>query len=258
MLGGVPGVSSIGESHWLIKAHYEQGYDLADFASETMPALVPCSVCGVGCRVLSEHFRRRLAANHTKWYFRIARAMGTRTLISADKNVPKLVDNDPLLRLDALVVFKSPAQAWASTLDKLPRDKEPDFYASECIRYMEIWSKSYKSILDQFSPVGKVVFLNFDAFAEKPRVLFEQLCKALSLPFDPSALQRVAPGHAIGGNARTLARLRMNDYRVDIFPLPTPDIPVEQIRLIESHDAALHIYSRLMSAFTSTMAGLPS
>jgi hypothetical protein len=258
MLGSLPGVRSIGESHWLIKAHYEHGYDLADFASETTPKLVACSECGVGCRVLSARFRRQLAANHNKWYFRIARALGTRTLVSADKNVPKLLDNDPLLRLDALVVFKSPAQAWASTLDKLPRDKEPDFYASECIKYMKIWSESYKSLLDQFSPSGKVVFLNFDVFAEKPKILFEQLCGALSLPFDPSASQRVTPGHAIGGNSKALARLRMNDYRVDILPLPTPTIPVEQIRLVESHDAATHIYSRLMSAFASTMAGSPS
>ena len=59
---------------------------------------------------------------------KIAGRLETSILISADKNPPKLVDNDPLLRFSALAMFKSPMQAWASQLAKLAKGQNADFY----------------------------------------------------------------------------------------------------------------------------------
>ena len=80
-----------------------------------------------------------LVADPSRWYFKIAKQLGTSILISADKNTTKLIDNDPLLRFAALVLFKSPLQAWASQMAKLPKEREGGYYAAELTKYMEVW-----------------------------------------------------------------------------------------------------------------------
>jgi len=248
VLAGLPGVRSIGESHWLIKARYGDRYDLADFASDIAPKFVPCSVCGPGCAVLTPLFRRELAADPTNWYFKIARRLDTKILVSADKNPPKLVDNDPLLRFDSIVLFKSPMQAWFSQLSKLPTGRDADYYASECERYLIVWSRSYQTFIERFNPQGKVAFVNFDTFARRPREILSALCRALSLPFDESVLRVTKPGHAIGGNMGSVKKLREKDYGVDIQPLPEPKVPSAHLDLIERHAEAQQIFAWMMAA----------
>lgn len=248
LLGGLPGVRSIGESHWLIKARYEHGYDLANFASDTPPKFVPCSVCGARCQVLTPDFRRALAADRTGWYFRIAQQFGTKSLISADKNAPKLVDNDPLMRFSALVMFKTPQQAWKSQLDKLPVERDEEFYRSQCEKYLKVWASSYDIFLNHFRPTGNVAFVCFDAFAAAPEPALATLCESLNLPNDSRVARTTTPGHAIGGNKGAMDRLRQNGYMVEIKPLPPPNLPSEHIRLIEDHAEANKVYAQLAKA----------
>lgn len=251
LLGGLPGVRSIGESHWLIKAHYPHGYDLANFSSDILPPMVPCTVCKQSCPILTFEFRRAMAADHTNWYSKIADRLKTDILISADKNWPKLIDNDPLLRLDALVLFKSPLQAWASTFDKLPTGRDSSFYVAECEKYLSTWTRSYGAFLDLFVPQGKVVFLHFDSFAEYPEKILPAVCKALSLTYDHHVLEAVTPGHAIGGNSRALKRLRANGYAMEIRSLPKPSIPPEQLKVIFENEGVQQIYARMLDKFKS-------
>lgn len=251
LLGGLPGVRSIGESHWLVKARYRHGYDLADFSKERSPKMIPCTVCGDSCPTLTREFRRCMAADHTNWYFRIARQLGTGILVSADKNLPKLVDNDPLLRLDALVLFKSPVQAWISARDKLPQDRDPAFYVSECRNYLTVWTRAYQTFFRKFRPQGNVVFLSFDVFAARADEIFAQLCGTLSLPFEEGALKMITSGHAIGGNSRALNRLRALHYRTEIAPLPEPRLPAGESKTIEAHVESIHLHDEMMAAFRS-------
>jgi len=247
MLGGLPGVKSTGESHWITKVRRDDRYcDMTLSEPLDSARFVPCTGCGPRCEMLTPQFRRSLAADNTNWYRKIAARLGTRILVSADKNLPKLSDKDPLLDLSALVVFKSPEQAWRSRLEKLPADREEAYYAEECRTYVEVWTRAYQSCVDHFRPEGPVAFLNFDAFSRVPDRLLRGVCSALELPYDAEVLRRTVPGHAIGGNGRAMRRLRDNDYTVDLSPLPDPDLPHTHGEIIASHAGAQQIWRRLM------------
>lgn len=249
MLGGLPGVKSIGESHWLTKVRRDAGYGPADLA-EPLAAQrwVPCTVCGARCAVLTPAFRLALAGDNRGWYHKVAAHLDTAILVSADKNVPMLLDKDPLLDLSALVVFKSPRQAWRSKLDKLPKDRDAAFYESECAAYMQVWTQNYRArFFDSFRPVGEVVWLNFDAFTRDPEPLLRAVCERLDLPFDAGVLHRTVPGHAIGGNAGSMRRLREKDYAVVVEPLPDPALEPAHAAIVDGHAEAQAIFADMMA-----------
>lgn len=247
VLGGLPGVKSTGESHWLTKVRAETGYCDAIMSIPLAEArFVPCTVCGANCDVLSRNFRRSLVADNADWYRKIALRLGTRMLISADKGLRKLMEKDPLLEFSALVVFKSPEQAWRSQLDKLPKDRDAAYYEAECRKYMDVWAKQYGLYLHHFRPQGPVVFLNFDAFTQSPEALLRAVCDRLGLPFDAGVLKRTEPGHAIGGNARSMKRLRDKDYAVEIESLPDPALDPVHAQIIEDNATAQDVWRELM------------
>jgi hypothetical protein len=247
VMGGLPDVKSTGESHWITKVRRNDRYCDMTLAEPLESAkFVPCTVCGARCEVLTPAFRRSLAADNTNWYRKIAERLGTRVLVSADKNLPKLTDKDPLLDLSALVVFKSPEQAWASQLDKLPGDRGADFYEAECRKYVEVWSRAYQAYLNHFRPQGTVVFLNFDAFTRSPERLLRAVCDGLDLRFDAEVLQRTVPGHAIGGNGRAMRRLRDKDYGVDVTPLPDAALDPAHAAIIAEHSGAQTAWQQMM------------
>jgi hypothetical protein len=247
VLGGLPGVKSTGESHWITKVHRDQRYcDMTLSEPLENARFVPCTVCGARCEVLTAAFRRSLAADNTNWYRKIAARLGTRILVSADKNLPKLTEKDPLLELSALVVFKSPEQAWRSQLDKLAAGRDADYYEAECRKYADVWTRAYHSLLNHFRPQGSVVFLNFDAFTRSPEQLLRAVCTGLGLPFDAQVLRRTVPNHAIGGNGRAMRRLRDKDYGVDITPIPDPSLVPAHAAIITEHSGAQAAWRQLM------------
>jgi hypothetical protein len=225
VLAGLPGARSIGESHWLTKEHDGVHYVPINLGRPRSGRGPFCSVCGPKCAVLTAEFRNGLVADATGWYQRIAAQLRTSLLISADKNLPKLIDLDPLLRFSALVTFKSPEQAWASQLAKLPKGLSPEKDDLELARYMDVWTASYRNFLDDFEPEGGKTFLFFDDFARNPKLLLAIICARLQIPYDPTVLEETRPGHAIGGNKGAMARLRAADYGVGITPLPELHLP---------------------------------
>ena len=64
--------------------------------------------------MLDREFRMGLLADPSDWYQKIAARLGTRVLVSADKNYRKLETLDPELRLDAVVLYKDPLLATAA------------------------------------------------------------------------------------------------------------------------------------------------
>jgi len=249
VLGGLPGVCSIGESHWLTKESNGVKYIPIDLSVARTGRGPFCSVCGPKCKFLTSEFRMGLVADPSRWYFKIAKQLGTSILISADKNTTKLIDNDPLLRFAALVLFKSPLQAWASQMAKLPKEREGGYYAAELTKYMEVWTNSYKIFLNELNPTQGKTFLKFDDFVQSPRTLLMTLCAAVNLPYDPSVLQETRQGHAIGGNAGAMARLRAADYGVRLMPLPNPELPAEHSALIAGNKAMQDCYGALMARY---------
>jgi hypothetical protein len=240
LLGGLPGAASICESHWLTQTRSPMGHAPIEFNSPG-PAVHHCARCGPGCAVLNESFRQDLAQDATDWYAKIAGRLETRNLVSADKNAAKLVDLDPLLRFDALVLFKDPIQAWMSARRKLAPAGSAKFYGDACIAYLTLWADRYSTFLDHFHPQGKLLFLHFDEFARKPAELLNAICDKLDLAFDTDVLAGRRHGHPIGGNAlyADLADMR-------IAPLPAPDYPGEELRLIVEAGRAQAVFRRLL------------
>ncbi len=247
LLGSLPAVKSIGESHWLTKGRTAQGYGPIDFGAEPSIQPVRCT-CGPNCPVLDLPFRRRLAADHTNWFFNIAEQLGTKTLVCADKNPPKIADHDPLMRLDGLVLFKSLPQAWLSELNKKKPGESPDDYLEACRKYADVWAESYRTFVEDFSPAGKRVVLSFEDFAIRPRELLEKVTTSLGLEFDARVFTSVRPGHAIGGNRAAMARLKDASYVPDITPLPPCQIPESHRQIIERHEGAREVFDRLQAA----------
>lgn len=248
VLAGLPGVRSIGESHWLTRTRFKGEVDTMSFSVPKPPGMVYCSVCGSSCPALTFEFRRDIAADHTDWYYKIAERLQTGILVSADKNPLKLVDNDPLLRLMALVVFKSPSQAWASQLAKLPAGQGAEFYSAECRKYAGSWARTYRTFISDFAPRDGIAFLHFDSFAQAPRETLEALCSAMGLPFAPGVLLQTVPGHAIGGNSKSMERLRNKNYGVEIIPLSAPDFPVEHQAILDADAELQEVFATMRDA----------
>jgi hypothetical protein len=246
VLGGLPDTRSIGESHWLTKEHDGVGYVPMDLHSVRTGKGPFCTVCNRNCEVLTPEFRVALTIDPSRWYAKIACRLKTVNLVSADKNLPKLLDHDPLLRFTALVLFKSPLQAWASNLSKMPPGSSPRFYQAALEKYAQTWRAAYESFLDGFQPKGGVVYLSFDEFTDDPESGLAALTSALGLPHDPEVLVRTRPGHAIGGNARAMGRLRAADYGVDISKLPTPEVPKAHAEWLEACAPVQGVYQALM------------
>ena len=246
VLGSLPGCANISESHWLTGARLAKGYTPIDFDAPDTEALRYCTTCGRNCRVLTMPFRRSLAADATNWHGEIAQQLGTRVLISADKNPPKLVDLDPLMRFDALVLFKSPVEAWMSTLRKLPKDQDAAFYRRKCEEYLKLWTDRYLLFLEHFTPQGRVVFLHFDAFARVPRKVMPHLCEALDLPCDLDVLETGAQRHAIGGNPDALPQLYSLEGKIEIAPPAEPDCPADHLRMIAATESVQEVFGRLL------------
>jgi len=246
ILGSLPDTRSIGESHWLIKSYLNKVSAPIDFSKESRKGIPQCSVCGKDCEFLTHEFRAELAADRSRWYFKIAQRLNTSILIAADKNVPKLVENDPLLRMDGLVLFKSPIQAWYSHFSKLAQDKSEEFYRESLEKYVATWTKTYSIYLNDFKPAGKVVFMNFDRFTENPDPVFEALLRELNLPHDLSVLKTANPGHAIGGNGRAMSLIRNASYGINITPLKPVEVPQYQADAIASATGMQNVYESML------------
>ncbi|MBV8976521.1 MAG: sulfotransferase [Alphaproteobacteria bacterium] len=243
LLGALPGVVNIGESHWLTEHRANGGGAPIDFTAPQGHDLRYCNSCGPACAVLDWRLRRALAACGSDWYAKIAHRLGSEILISADKNPPKLVAHDPLLGFDALVLFKSPEQAWASTLKRLPRGQDAAFYRQQCQAYLAVWADRYELLLEHFRPQGRMVFLAYEDLVSRPRPTLAALCGALDLPFDAGVLETLPLRHWIGGNPNANARLKTGPLAVE--SLVEPDLPDEHRRLIAQAQDAQAICARL-------------
>jgi hypothetical protein len=226
ILEGLPGVASIGESEWLTR-----GWQVPFPFGENTRGVQGCNVCGWKCEYLTANFRTALGLNPIDWYFRIADRLKTKILVSSDKNLPKIVRLEPQLRLTALVMFKSPKQAWASNYAKLLNT--PEATREGMIKFMDVWKTAYSDIMVKFKPKGGKVFLDFDRFTQSPGPMFRSLVRALDLEFDESALISPAPGHSLGGNSNAIHRVLKTGHRVAIYRLPDPAIPPDHAAWID-------------------------
>ena len=217
----------------------------ADPASETWEAQVHCARCGPSCEVLTREFRIGLLADRLHWYHKIAQQLCAGILISSDKNFDKIIAHDPLLRLDAVVLFKSPRKAAFSHFRHRRRKGYPEAPGSEVSKYLTKWARSYETFLDRFDVRGKRVFLSWDRFCQDPLGHLEGLCAMLGLPFDSRVLERIDPDqHCLGGNRMVNQHFRQSaSFRVQQSSRPT--LAAEHEEAVERHDGSRGVHGRL-------------
>lgn len=253
ILEGLPGVASIGESVWLTR-----GWQIYfPYGERSVPGLQGCNRCGADCEYLTPNFRTALGLNPTDWYSRVAERLDTRLLISSDKNLVKIIQNDPKLNFTALVLFKSPKQAWSSTYVKTSQTYGSSEAAFEgMIKFMNVWKSAYAEILHSFKPLGGKVFVDFDRFSQEPNAMFPSIVRALKLEYDPAALLSPSPGHSLGGNSNAIKRVHGAGHRVAIYPLPEPAIPADHAAWIDGESDLGELHRALQAASKRDLASV--
>ncbi|MCX7568039.1 hypothetical protein OS189_16980 [Sulfitobacter sp. F26169L] len=247
VLGSIPGVAHIGESIWL--AHRKTtGQPLIDRFTVPQEYTLYCTQCGPDCQVLTPSLRRSLIKKQTNWYGRIAQALDTPILVSSDKNLSKIRQLDPMLRMDAIVLYKSPIQAWWSNYRKIGSS---GFAPVENLdHYLDVWSAAYEIFLDHFAITGRTVVMSQDAFTTTPDAVFSRLCALLDLPWSNPEMPLITRDqHFIGGNAIVQDNLRSDGPPPAVRPLPQVELPDAHFDIIANHNRAQNVIQRLDASF---------
>ena len=256
ILGNLDGVGNIGESHWLVdKRDAGHGTEI-DFDNFTMHGVVPCYNCGTFCSALDFKFRRSLAEDPSNWYYKIAERLDCKILVSADKNYRKYFRNDPSLRFDAIVLFKSPLQSWYSNHRKNDSKNEDMNPVADLADYECAWSDAYQMFLNGFQNQGKKVFLSFDHFCQSPLQHLQKLCKLLDIPFQENILSMpTKTQHCFGGNADVNKIQHKKLAPLQVKQLKTVSLPSEHIKWIEQCGRFQETYRQLEEAYNTTFWG---
>jgi|GEM_PF-5396570 len=249
VLGSLPGCENIGESYWLTRRKQGAHPALANEVDFERENVMYCRSCGPECATLTTSFRLELSRDPTLWYRKIAQQCAAEMLISSDKNHRKLVCNDPLLRMDTVVLFKSPEQHWWSNLRKI-QSQAKGFNPLSCLEEFErSWTGEYGVLLDSFTPSGKTIFLCFDAFCEAPARHLKQLCEHLSLPFKEDAVTNVRRAqHFLGGNA-SVSTAYQQQPNMQVRPLEATGLSNADKAKLASSTATQDIWTRCMTRY---------
>lgn len=200
LLGRLPGVSNIGESHWLVHRRVErEGMDI-DFDADRDEPLFHCNHCGPECAIWTWERRRALSEDRRDWFFRIGTELGTRTLVSTDKNQLKHLTQDPWLRFDALVLFRHPRNAWGSAV-------RPGRKWRDVVPYLRRWDEHYRKLAFDLPNRGQKLFLDLDRFRQDPDGHMTRLRQLLDLS-EPTKDEEPPAEHSIGGNGRVVTAFR--------------------------------------------------
>lgn len=254
MLGGLENVVSVGQSIDLINRTKKDkgGERLENFQELDFSKSDKCAQCGVDCEYLTPNFRAALTLNPINWYQQLGDRFSEEVLVSADKNLPKIIRHDPLMRFDALVMFKSPIQAWFSEIQHVTR-KQGSRPASMPLeermhRYVEDWRGIYETCLNGFSPQGTVAFLDFGEFTRNPESTLRRALEKVNIELDPGVLKQIRPSHSIGGNGPVVRNLRDDSLTVNIKPRDDSVVPKDQRDWIMAQTEAMDVFAGLQEA----------
>ncbi len=251
LLGSLPDVANIGESHSLVFRQLGGERQPVDYTSDPPEGMIPCDLCADDpCPVWSLPFRRSLAADPVDWYGKLAEQAKADVLVSSDKSHAKLSGLDPLGRHDLIVLFKSPAVAWASARRRPRPPKEP-------MRYLTRWEREYGRLLHDLPHQGRRVVLHFDAFRRAPEPHLRRLLELLELPIPAGhELLRVDPTqHVMGGNTFTRRDVQSKGEELTIRPKDTHEVPTDHVHEIQDRADRSLIYRELLAEHAQAFQG---
>lgn len=231
IVGSLPGVCNIGESHWLTEI-------------PKSGERIFCARCGPGCQVLNDKFRASLAEEPRDWYKKIADRLRTDALVSSDK-APALLDRlDPERNYDLVVLYKPPELHARSYMRSMRRGGTEPKIGS----YLTHWTNFYRRYLENFDIAGTKLFVDAEHFYRDPEQALKTLCGRLGLEFDPAALTYWRKGHhAVGGNFNPYSRLLSDPETLPVVPLEIHPIEEELLTQIAAHEPSQAVYATLSS-----------
>jgi len=252
VLGSLPGIAHVGESHRLIKSSISdtQGFSntLFDFDDDDPADLTPCHQCGVRCELFSRDFRRDLQTNPENWYFKLAQTAGVSHLVTGDKQMT--LEVDPLERFNAVILFKQPANAFRSNLKHLREKPDMPRPIDNPEGYGNVYARNYCRFLDVVEPQGRKICLNWESFSAKPERHLKRLCEMLDLPFDANVLtHRNADQHAFGGSRAVRAGFRAEPESFSVRKEAPGDLDTEYQDKIQKNGAMKSVFNRMMDPY---------
>lgn len=216
VLGQAEGVCNVGESHRMVRSRREdrQGYRNEPFVApgEKDADREPehCLTCGPSCDLFDDRFRAALRDDPVDHLPRVLEKSGARHLVAADKT--SACDVDPLLRFNAIVMFKEPRNALRSHLKRQRAHPGLAKYAADPGAYYDFWFQYYADCLRNFRIKGQRIFLSFEAFSADPAAVVARLEACLSIETGwRGGRIRTDGQHMFGGNRELLSG---NDFAV--------------------------------------------
>jgi hypothetical protein len=260
LLGSLPGCAHAGETQELSHRANRKAYDfpIIDFDRDPPEAIPQCRICGAACPVFTRQFRAELIRDPVDWYFRIARRLDAKVVISSDKFLSQILRSDPLCRFDLIILYK-PLDSWCYAHRREEARKAGSGVARSPIaddlgRTLDYWANSYYGCLKDLRPQGRRLVINWDAFAAKPREHFEVILAKLQLPGSADAFENVRASHYVGGNDSIIPILKAG--RVEFRPSRAGKLTPQDQEIVDNHAAAQSVYRLLDSCYQSDFRGL--
>jgi hypothetical protein len=221
---------------------------------------VPCRVCLRDCRCFDNDFRLSLAAEPTGWYAKIADRLGSRNLISADKNLHLYWELDPLFRFDYIILYKSPKQYLRSLLKQhLRRGGSPDELDRPWVdSNLQRWAYNYLGHLKAIRRTGRRVVLNWEAFVADPAPPMRALSHALEIPLPPETLDHIRLGHFVGGNTGVDVEALKAEPRMILRPSNATVLPERLAVWAAGHPRARLVAGMLDHEYRRLLRSAPS
>ena len=235
LLGRLPGIANIGESHWLIHRRVgRNGLDI-DFSADKDASLFFCNTCGPDCSIWTWELRRSLSEDRRDWFQRIARHLETRILVSTDKNQLKHLTQDPWLRFDSLILFRHPRNAWHSAVR--PGRKWRDLTA-----YMRRWDEHYRKLVFDLPNRGRKACVDLDRFRDDAEGQLAVLTRHLGLP--DGSREKPLQEHTLGGNG-AVVRATQEHATFAVAPQHSVELTREETSFIEKYVSRSEVYAAL-------------
>ena len=200
ILGSLPGVIAIGESHWLVDMHEKlrlkhqlQKKTIFESSDEEYDkAFYQCRLCNNNCTHYTREFRQKLkSGSHTTWHKELAQQFKSDIIVTSDKHPDIIRRLDNSLSNATVVLFKHPYNAWLSYQKRNP----------SLSYFIHEYTYAYQRFLYDYVNKGPLIFLQWERFVDTPEEYLKILCNKLEIPFDQNALNYwQKKHHYIGGN----------------------------------------------------------
>lgn len=253
ILGSVRGVTFAGETHWLT----DIGTTTEDAPSAVHDPRVArddwavCRVCGADCQVFTPEFRLALSRDRVGYYGNIARRLGTATLVTSDRNFGHYWKNDPLLRYERVILYKSPHEQVRSFLKQNARKLGEEVARAKALgsvdRWLDAWVGNYLAALKAPTSVARRLVIHWEGLVASPQAHLDRALKHLGLAAGPELLEDIRAKHYVGGNS--VGVMAWREGRIEMRPSDAPPLTAALIDKIAAHREAAFVHGLLETEY---------